>query len=111
MPSATSRSSGSASKASAAIRSALALTLPAARPTALPLITAARLAKVPTAYLKRRGGAGGARAPRHADPEGLGRDLGERGLVALALGGQPGGHGPRPVGLDPHVGALVRADP
>ena len=50
VPSTISRSSGDTSRASAAMRSALARTLRAARAMALPLMTAARDAKVPTAY-------------------------------------------------------------
>ena len=53
-PSTISRSPGSASSASPAIRSALARTLRAASATALPHITAAREANVPTAYPNRR---------------------------------------------------------
>ena len=48
-PSTISRSSGAASSASAATRNALSRTLTAAAATALPLITAAREANVPTA--------------------------------------------------------------
>lgn len=53
-PSVMSRSSGSASRASPAMRSALARTFRAASAIALPLITAARDANVPTAYPNRR---------------------------------------------------------
>ncbi len=53
-PSAISSSDSSAANAFAAMRSALARTLRAASATALPLITAARDANVPTPYLNRR---------------------------------------------------------
>ena len=101
--------SRSAASAAAAMRSAFARTLRAASATALPLITAAREANVPTPYLNRRVSpvVTVTRVDRHAEL--LGGDLGEHRLVPLALGGQAGGDHDLAGGLDPHVRALVRA--
>ena len=81
---------GRTSSASAAMRSALARTLRAASAIALPLITAAREAKVPTAYGIRRVSPVVTKTSLDRHAELLGDDLGERRLVPLALGGQPG---------------------
>ncbi len=110
IPSTISRSSGLASSASAAMRSALARSSRAASAIALPLITAARDANVPHRVAEPPGVAGDDVDVLHRHAQ-LGRDdLGERGLVALALAGQAGRHVDAPVGLDLDVAALVRPD-
>ena len=95
-PSTISRSSASASSASAAIRSAFCAhrARRPARPRC-PLITAAREAKVPTAYLNRRVSPVVTSIRSNGTPELVGDDLREHRLVPLALRGQAGGR-PRP---------------
>ena len=109
-PSTICRSSSSTSSASAAILSTFSLARLAARWIAEPLITAAREAKVPTAYGIRRVSPVTTSTSSNLHAELVGDQLREDGRVALALGGQAGRDLDLAGGLDVHVRALVGAD-
>ena len=92
------------------MRSALARTLRAARAIALPLITAAREANVPTAYGIRRVSPVVTKTSSIGTPSSWATIWANDGLVALALRGQAGRHVDPPARLDLDVAALVGAD-
>jgi hypothetical protein len=76
----------------------------------LPLITAAREAKVPTLYGIRRVSPVVTVTSSNGTPELVGHDLREDRGVPLPLGGQAGRDDDLAAGLDLHVAALVRPD-
>ena len=97
-------------RARAASRRALSRTSRAARATALPPTTAARLANEPDPVLDARGVARDDGHVLGRDAELVGRDLGQRRLEPLALGGHAAPRRDAPRRVHPHARALEGAD-